>query len=159
MREQVLDIKELYLDFCAKESIIAEATRIAKSARDNRKYEKKFEDAHKGLAVQYAVAEYLKSKSYVVELNHDRRNWWYDIIVNGLYVDVKCRFEGKYWNQSAAEYERIKEIGAQVLYFCVDYDSKTDQFIHCGECWSSQLLSSMYYGGQYATKDQLKNIL
>jgi hypothetical protein len=147
----VLDIVERYLDFCAEPSVIAEAKEIVlHGAPNGRTRDERFSDAHKGLAVQYAVAEVLEAQGFVIELNHDPKDFWYDFKINGVSIDVKSRWEGRYWSQSPAEHAKIKELNARVLYLCIDHMPKEGTFVYRGACWSDSMSSSQF-GGQYAT--------
>jgi hypothetical protein len=154
----VLPIQEYVKEFCSDWYVLEEATRIASnpSRDDTRSPELRLTHATNGLAVQFAFAKYLQQQGFEITLNFNRKDWWYDFIANGIYIDVKSRWDGKYFEQSQKECEHLKRTGAQVLYVCIDA-MPDGSFIHRGECWGADLHPSSF-GKPFATSENLRDI-
>lgn len=145
-----LPIWHLYEAFLNDSQIEAEALDILKNGSSNgRDQVQRYIDAVQGLSLQYAVMVYLAMNGYTVS-RAPRGVFHYDLVVDGIKVDVKGRFTGKYWQQSKFEAEEIQKTGDEVLYFCVDYFSETqrpnalDRFVYHGSCWSNDLCTLHY---------------
>lgn len=131
LKGTVLPIDEAVLRYLDDPNVIAEAAEIKNGTRSS-----SATATLPGLAVQYAVAEFLPSLGYTVQLA-PANVLHYDLVVNGVLVDVKCRFDGKRWQQSAWEAKEIAKTGEAVLYLCVD--SMPTCFIFRGVCWGKDL--------------------
>ncbi len=128
--------------FLEDEHVLEEARQISiHGKKGGRSREYVATAAVPGLAVQYAVAEHLQSLGYTVE-PPPPGVFHYDMIVNGVFVDVKCRFSGKYFEQSEWEARMLETTGDRVLYFCVD--ALPTSFVFKGICWSENLQPSSY---------------
>jgi hypothetical protein len=128
--------------------ILAEAHEILiHGARGERSDDVRLEDSKRGLAVQYAVADHLFKQGNAVCRPEDGV-YHYDLIVNGYFVDVKCRFTGKFWQQTKYEAKKVPESGDRVLYLCIDAFPETrpedQRFKYMGGCWSENLSPSDY---------------
>ena len=112
-------------------------------ARSGRTTEKRKEDITNGLALQYAVASELDQRGYDVLLP-PREIMHYDLIVQGIKVDVKGRFPGaKFWQQSQWECQECTKRKEDILYLCIDV-LQNNTFVHAGQCWSYNLEPSKF---------------
>ena len=129
---------QVFLQLLVDENVEKEASQIVRSGvRSGRTKAEHEESAIKGLALQYAIAEWLISLGFTVELAPPDV-MHYDLIVQGLKVDVKTRWHGKYWQQSEWEKAKIEETGDKVLYLCIDV-FQDGKLTHEGQCWSDKL--------------------
>jgi hypothetical protein len=148
-KNEIIPIYARVLQLAEDPLVLFKAKQIARNgvdASDKRTPKQREDDAVIGLAVEYAVGEYLRTLGYLVLSSVE---WWYDLIVDGKLVDVKCRIGGRYFQQSGKEAEKITKEGLDVLYFCVDVvmpdnESTPPHFIFRGVCWSKNLTASMY---------------
>lgn len=145
-------------------SIREDAMKIASSPNVDDQHltlEDKFERALQGLAVERAVLYHLVDIGYQVK-RAPRGSFHYDgsVMVDGIEVriDIKCRYAGKHWQQTKHEAQTVPASGVPVLYLCIDYMPKQDEYIHKGQCWSVDLRES-HFGCPYATSSQLEQVI
>jgi hypothetical protein len=132
-----LPIDARYFYFKQLPEVMAEADKIAKNTDERRPPEVKYRDALRGLALQYAFAEWLVSLGFTVEIA-PRTDWWYDLIVNGILVDTKGRFEGSWYSQTVNERNALRIKKLEVLYIAIDATNEAG-FTYAGENWGSKL--------------------
>lgn len=143
IKGEVLRIESWVLGFMNDPAIRAEAEQIAiHGARGGRTKVEVVDGAIPGLAIQHSIAVLLASLGHHV-VSPPPGVFHYDMIVDGILVDVKARLDGKHFQQSAWEAQELKATGDRVLYFCVDVMSGM-KFIFKGVSWSEELHSSAY---------------
>lgn len=134
-----------------------EAEELAKHANKNgRSVQEVQQNAIPSLAVQYAVFEHLSALGAEVHEAPDGV-YQYDGVLNGLLVDVKARFDGRWWQQTRWEAAKLKETQERVLYLCIDVMPKTLKIIFRGCVWIDNLRPSGY-GCPYAYADDLSDL-
>lgn len=145
-----LPILPMYELFLKDPGVLEEAQAVVKNGSKNgRSDAQRLLDATQGLALQYAVAAHLLMLGYTVS-RAPNGVYHYDLVVNGVLVDIKGRFSGKYWQQTPWEKSEIEKTGDRVLYLCIDWfpeaphRSNDQRFQHKGQCWSDNLEKGMY---------------
>ena len=124
------------------EYVISKGCKIAKNGkRGNRSPELHLAHSIIGVAIEIAVMRLLISMGYDVKPAPDG-HWWYDMIVNGLLVDVKSMLDGKFFSQTEDEAHKLKSTGERVLYLCVQ--ALHDGYVFRGASWIEELHPSHY---------------
>lgn len=143
IKGDILRIEAKVLELMNDPAIRAEAEQIAiHGARNGRSKADVVEGAIPGLAIQHSIAAFLEANGHHV-VSPPPGVFHYDMIVDGINVDVKARLDGKHFQQSAWEAQELKRTGDFVLYFCVDVMSGM-KFLFKGVSWSNELHASSY---------------
>lgn len=139
-------------------AIQREALELSKRANKGGRTSQEVEqNAVPSLAVQYAALEFLKALGGTVSKPPDGV-FQYDGVLNNLLVDVKARFDGRWWQQTKWEAAKLKETQERVLYLCIDVMPETLKMIFKGCIWIENLHPSDY-GCPYAYADDLSDLV
>lgn len=152
----ILPISKSVIDLMIDNELIAHAEKVALTcAKNGRTLEERVLNLIPSLAVEKATLAYLRTLGYIVN-DPPSDTFQYDGIVDDVLVDVKTRFDGKYWQQTPWEVSKLKQTGENVLYLCVDL-MPTEEFIFRGCTWGHELKTSNY-GQPYAYTSLLKDL-
>ena len=154
--EKLRDLYGYYLRF---DEALAEAKEIyskPKHPRDRRTDEERKRDAINGIAMQWAVADILTELGYTVE-KAPRGVYHWDLLVNGIKVDVKSKYDAKWYQQTVWEEAYVTASNEEILYLLVD----AINFKFDGEIWFKDMHVSNWpeTSGRYAEMHKIKAIL
>lgn len=156
LKGTVLPIGERVIALMNNGEFTEQAEAMAKTAKKNgRSLATVTEHFLIGFAIERAFLEYLPVLGFTV-LAPPPNVKQYDGIVNGWFVDVKTRLDGRTWEQSPWENAKLKETGERVAYLCIDVMPNGD-FIFRGYSWSDELAPS-HYGAPFVQLGRLKDL-
>lgn len=155
-RGAVLPIEDRVIELMNSDEIATIAKELSVHAKKNgRSQQEVFENSVPSLAIEHAALEYF-AKTLNSKFEWPAPNvFHYDGKLNGVLVDVKTRFGGRYWQQTPWEVKTIADTGDKVLYICIDLLPAAYKFMGC--IWGSDLLPSQH-GSPYAVADIMKEL-
>lgn len=152
-----LPIQARVFELMYDQAVLNEAHELSiHAAKEGRSPEEVEQNSIPSLAVQHAVLEYLRD-SGATYAPPPAGTYQYDGVLNGVLVDVKARFDGKYWQQTKWEAWKLNQTGERVLYLCVDVTSDS-RFIFRGCIWVENLEPSGY-GNPYVNVHNLRDLV
>jgi len=110
----------------------AKATSMAdgyKQRGDPRPHAEIVRSCTKGLSMERVVAEWLTLLGFTVTYG-PANEWWYDMIVNGIKVDVKSNWKRiNSYSQTDKERPKLLSNKQRVVYLCFEVDEAADSYI------------------------------